>query len=190
MCASSLSKHFFGRKTGALLPIGCTLENEAAQAYEEIHTKQRSMQERQKRYFDRDAKDLPPLPCGSEVRIQPFEGHRWGRGTVIKQVDPKSYLVRRENGSVERRNRKHLRHTKEQSLTDPNGKEDEAEYYWQREETTEEITERNTPEPTTKPMNTPEPIETHNEETNKTNVTTRSGRVVRKPRWLADYDMS
>ena len=134
-CGSSLNQRFRGSLT-ARLEHFCTLENEAGHAYEEIRTMRRSMQERQKRYFDRHAKDLPPLPCGREVRIQPFEGHRWGRGTVIKQVDPKSYLVRRENGSVVRRNHKHLRHAKEQSLTDPNGKEDEADYYWQREETT------------------------------------------------------
>ena len=147
--------------------------------------KKYALQERQKRYFDRDAKDLPPLPCGNKVKIQPFKVNWWGKGTVMKQIDPRLYLVRQENGSVVRCNRKYLRHTKEQSLTDPNGKEDEAEYLWQRKETTE----RNTPEPTTQPMNMPEPTETCDEETNETNVMTHSGRIVRKPRWLADYDM-
>jgi len=70
--------------------------------------------QRAKQQYDKTAKELPTLTDGQTVRIQPVKHHgQWEKATVIKKVDARSYLVKVANGRVYRRNRKHLRQSKE-----------------------------------------------------------------------------
>ena len=68
----------------------------------------------QAKYYNISAKELPPLNNGEVVRVKPTDrSGRWYKARVEKQVDVRSYDVRTEDGRVFRRNRRHLRSSKE-----------------------------------------------------------------------------
>ena len=63
----------------------------------------------QKMYYDRNAKDLPDLTPGQQVRHQDQSG-KWQEATVLEKCDePRSYLVQTPRGQELRRNRVQLR---------------------------------------------------------------------------------
>lgn len=126
------------------------------------YAKRLQRQEHQKRYFDRAAKPLPPLHCGEPVRLQ--ENGHWKPAEVIQPADTaRSYHVRTTDGQVYRRNRKHLRNTKE----DRSQIEDSL------------------PEDTENPPDPDEPELSNDTETHVSTYHTRSGRAV-KPRDIMD----
>ena len=62
-------------------------------------------------------KELPSLTEGDVVRMKPQASdgkQRWAKAQVQQQVDVRSYAVRTEDGRLFRRNRRHLRQSKEQ----------------------------------------------------------------------------
>ena len=67
-------------------------------------------QQQEKRQYDMDAKEMPPLSPGDSVRVQ--KGRTWVPAQVIRVDDtnPRSYIVSC-NGSHLRRNRRHLLYT-------------------------------------------------------------------------------
>lgn len=70
----------------------------------------------QTKYYNRHAKELPTLKQGNIVRVAPKPGdgrHRRFKAQVEQQVDMRSYHVRTEDGHVYRRNRRHLRNSRE-----------------------------------------------------------------------------
>ena len=70
---------------------------------------------KQKIYYNRGTKDLPPLKKGDIVRVHPLPTDnqgRWFKAKVERKADIRSYIVRTEWGQEYRRNRKHLRATK------------------------------------------------------------------------------
>ena len=65
--------------------------------------------------YNQHAKDLPPLEVGDVVRIQPQQsGQPWIKALVENCSGPRSYDVMTENGTLRRRNRRHLRKTNEE----------------------------------------------------------------------------
>lgn len=61
----------------------------------------------QKTFYDRTAKQLPPLSRNDPVRIESPEG--WTtKATVLQEVAPQSYTVRTKEGQIIRRNRRSL----------------------------------------------------------------------------------
>ena len=69
-------------------------------------------------YYDRGAKELEELLPGDLVRIQPQPSKlrkrkEWTLARVEGKVNIRSYQVRTEDGRVYRRNRRHLRRTRE-----------------------------------------------------------------------------
>ena len=68
----------------------------------------------QAKYYNISAKELPPLSSGDVVRVKPTDrSGRWYKARVEQQADVRSYDVRTEDGRVFRRNRRHLRSSKE-----------------------------------------------------------------------------
>lgn len=62
---------------------------------------------KQKTFYDRAAKQLPPLSSDDTVRIQGPDG--WTtKATVLEEVAPRSYTVKTEEGQTFRRNRRSL----------------------------------------------------------------------------------
>ena len=68
-------------------------------------------------FYNKGAKELSELQSGDTVRIKPLPSDKekeWRKGTVAKQVAPRSYEVDLQ-GTIFRRNRRHLVKTKEPS---------------------------------------------------------------------------
>lgn len=61
-------------------------------------------------YYNRKARDLPPLEEGDVVRMRPFalNGKTWEKGSVSKRLDERSYQVETEDATY-RRNRVDVR---------------------------------------------------------------------------------
>lgn len=81
---------------------------------EEVPDKLFRRKQLQAKYYNISAKELPPLNSGDVVRVKPTDkSDQWYKARVEKQVDVRSYDVRTEDGRLFRRNRRHLRSSKE-----------------------------------------------------------------------------
>ncbi|XP_023814982.1 uncharacterized protein K02A2.6-like [Oryzias latipes] len=100
------------RKLRTTLPnhlSGTSKENNTAR----IEHKLRQQKMRQKSFYDRTTKHLPPLTTNNSVRIEDADG--WStRATVLKEVTPRSYTVKTNDGQILRRN--HLLKTPQESV--------------------------------------------------------------------------
>ena len=104
-----------GRRARTLLPTSRTLLLPSVVDCRRAKHEIRQKQNKQARYFNRIAKDLPHIDEGDTVRIQPFNKWRkhWRKGTVIKRLDERSYEVETPEGNY-RRNRIHIKKTREE----------------------------------------------------------------------------
>ena len=97
-----------GRRLNSLLP--CTPEQLTPQVIDpkKVTEAIRKLQGKNKRYYDRNAKELPSLKPKDAVRIQ--MGDKWVPGTVKRLADtPRSFILRTPGGQEYRRNRRHFR---------------------------------------------------------------------------------
>ena len=111
---SSTAQRMFGRRMRTLLPISTQLLEPEIQ--EGVSEKSKERKQVQSKYFNRGSKKLPELQKNKIVRIQPSKQDRFGRwkkGKVLRKADIRSYIVRREDGIILRRNRRFLRTSKE-----------------------------------------------------------------------------
>ena len=109
---SSPAQRMFGRQTRTLIPT--TTELLKPKIVEDVRGKLFKRKQLQAKYYNISAKELPPLNNGEVVRVKPTDrSGRWYKARVEKQVDVRSYDVRTEDGRVFRRNRRHLRSSKE-----------------------------------------------------------------------------
>ena len=113
---SSPAQRLMSCRTKTLLPATNQLLRPQASSTAEQRTKLVERQIKQKLYYDRHAKDLQPLSKGHVVRVKPFRpGEKdWRKVVVIGQPDKRSYTVETSDGGVYRRNRVHLKRTKQQ----------------------------------------------------------------------------
>jgi len=113
----------------------------------------------QKKQYDRTAKELPNLTSGDKVRIRRQD--LWEPAVVVrKSSTPRSYDVKTQDGTVYRRNRRHMLQTKEKL----------PEIYDTYEDTKKEVTELNDK----MPLIINEPNQTQE-------IRTRSGCLIKKP---------
>ena len=88
------------------------------------------MQYRQKLYHDKSARSLKQLTPGDAVYVQKTPDGPWSQAVVLSHAgQPRSYRVRTNEGSVLRRNRKHLTarpHQSQQGLSRVSETSDEA----------------------------------------------------------------
>ena len=162
-----------GRRLKTTLPTHTDLlKKHGAQEVKE-HFQKRKLQE--KVYYDkRSGKELPPLNNGEKVTLQ--HGNKWVPATVIsKHHTPRSYIVQTQEGQKYRRNRRHL--NKCRPLKD----KPTASVHDQRKASPNIHTSKDNkvPVPTT---------EASPPQVQKPPVRTRSGRLVRKPAYLKDYE--
>jgi len=113
---SSPAQRLFGRRTKTLLPTSNHLLK--PKIPKEVEDKLTLKKAKQAMYYDRGAKELEELLPGDLVRIQPQPSKlrkrkEWTLARVEGKVDIRSYQVRTEDGRVYRRNRRHLRRTRE-----------------------------------------------------------------------------
>ena len=128
--------------------------------------------------YNKHARDLPPIKEGSPVLIRDFTSHKqkWKDAHVLKQLSDRSYSVVSQ-GQVLRRNRKHL-------LTRDTVMYDNADK----------------PITTDDPLNQVQSVPVDSQGTNADSsvqstddvthiVTTRSGLMIRPPKWQKDYSV-
>lgn len=140
-----------------------------------LHRHFKSEKNKQKFYHDRGAKVLSELTKGENVRIRPQPGTiRWWPAKIVRNEQPRSYVVEDKNGKIFKRNRKHIRQASaeanKQGYTYP---EDQWEDISQDAAEPDLTIEPESQSPQRKePQQLPQPR------------TTRSGRVIRAPERL------
>ena len=111
------AQRMFGRMTRTMLPVHSNLLNPKDSAL--IKQNQKLQDSRKAWYYNQHAHDLVHLAEGQTVRMRPLINNKgqWERGTILKQLDERSYEI--ESGSnVFRRNRVDIRPTNENSVSD------------------------------------------------------------------------
>lgn len=102
------------RRLRSILPTtGKQLKPELA-CHITIRDRRELCQKRQKHYYDRSTRALPPLPASATVRFQKNPSAEWKPATVIEPAGTqRSYNIRTDEGQTLRRNRRHLLQTAE-----------------------------------------------------------------------------
>ena len=105
----SPAQRLLGRRTKTLLPAS-TSSLKPSQ-HSDITEKLKFSQTKQKFYYDRNAKPLEPLEEGDRVRAKPYQlgDTTWKSATISKRLDDRSYEIHTDTGQSLRRNRTHLR---------------------------------------------------------------------------------
>ena len=154
-----------GRRTRTRLPIADKLLDTATSAA--ASSALSTAKERQAAYYNRGAKERQPLSKGDTVRVKFDEKSDWRKAEVANVLPHRSYEVRFDDGTIRRRTSKHVRFSSEPPI----------------------IVDDDSPPPNSKGptpaarLNAPPPAaptSTHQI------VTTRSGRVVRRPARYTD----
>ena len=113
---SSPVQRIFGLRTRTQLPTAEVLLKPQSTDTEATRYQILKRRENQTHHYNQHAKELPGLLKGKTVRVSPQPGNRsqkWFKAVVQDQTDVRSYNVRTEDGRMFRRNRKHLRSSKE-----------------------------------------------------------------------------
>lgn len=123
---TSLAQRLLNRRTRTLLPVTTNLLRPRGEELRkrDMEVISKSVKKRVDQY-NRSAKDMKPLYEGDTVRIKPFQlgDKQWAKGTIVKRLDDRSYEVESNGyqGTI-RRNRVHLRKSKELSDTQADNK--------------------------------------------------------------------
>ena len=159
----------FGRRTRTLLPTSSDLL--LSQRDREVKERIHKSKDLQSFYYDRNAKSKPVLSEGQTVRFK-FDDKDWKKGEVEKTLPYRSYIVRTEDGSSYRRNRRHVRFSNEPPIVVND-------------------TDVETDTSSALPVFSQRKITSQRDcnqlvSTEKQSITTRSGRVVKKPARYSD----
>lgn len=173
--SGSPAQRLMGRRTKTQLP---TTQRLLAPKIIEPSIVQKQLNKekaKQKFYYDRHTKPLPPLKAGDRVMVKPHDNSVWKPATVTATLkEPRSYSVTTQDGQNLRRNRRHLLKCKTPSSSWANDDENGPPFNQAREKEQGAIT----PDPT----NTPNaPAETNAAQTSSKEPTRRSSRVTSKP---------
>lgn len=101
----SPSEILFGRQVQDSLPSSsCNTDG-----FEDIKAQLLRRQQRQKTYYDRGTKELPPLKEQQHINVQHPVSGKWSPAVVMSSADThRSYVVKTPDGATLRRNRHHL----------------------------------------------------------------------------------
>ncbi|CAB3981085.1 Retrovirus-related Pol poly from transposon [Paramuricea clavata] len=105
--SSSSAQRLMSRRTKTVLPISKGLLKPAVT--ENTKQQRRARQERQKKFYNRGARDLPALAA---VKVGDRE---WKKATVLREAGIRSYEVETENDRTLILNRRHLKEAKSRS---------------------------------------------------------------------------
>ena len=109
---ASPSQKLSSRRTRTTLPTSETLYH--PEIVDHVADNIKLRRQKAKEYYDKDAKPLPELEVGEQIRLQPQNPRQpWSQGSCIGKVGPRSYLVQTPQG-IYHRNRKFIR--KDRSL--------------------------------------------------------------------------
>ena len=103
-----------GRRYRSTLPINTTLLRIHPVNNDEFIELRRGIQDKQGAYYNQHSKPLKDLYDEEKVRILEPSGKKWKPATVMKRYEePRSFCVKTEDGTMYRRNRRHLLKTNE-----------------------------------------------------------------------------
>ena len=181
---SSPAQRLMSRRTRTLLPARETLLK--PQLAESVKEERNKIKRKQAFYYNRNAKDLPPLERGDTVRLKPLKNAKepWKKATVQGKVNVRSYSVLTEDGSILRRNRRHLKATKEQPIP-PQTDQMLEKSNTSATETSSHSSPQKPPSPQTPVKPPAADLAPTTQQTGEKQ--TRSGRVVKPPLYLKDY---
>ncbi|XP_070539532.1 uncharacterized protein [Ptychodera flava] len=165
------------RRLRSIIPITQSHLKPKAINQETINGKLKEKQDRQKQYYDRNAKPLLSLNTGHTMKIQ--QQGKWEIAKVKGHAGkPRSYYIETPEGKAYRQNRRHLMKTNEKPPTQKSTIiDDEANVTKEHPSSTKQhpsIAMETTPAEKERPVN-------------QKVTTTRSGRVVAKPEKYKDY---
>ena len=111
-------QRLFGRRTKTLVPTSS--RRLVPEAVHGVPHKLKERKAKQAYYYDGAAKELNRLNPGDVVcvKLRP-DSREWTKAAADKEVDIRTYQVRTEDSRTYRRNRRHLKHTREPFLTAP-----------------------------------------------------------------------
>lgn len=181
---SSPVQRLMNRRTRTLLPMTSELLKPRSATATEVDKRRLQLnQAKQKTHYDRSAHDLPVLEEGDTVRMRPFvQGSRvWRKAVVNRRLDERSYEVETGDG-VYRRNRVQLRKSAEPPLQVRAPLVDDI-INPQRDVDAEDVTPIEMPTTVAEAASTP-----IRRDVRPQIVTSRSGRQVKSPDYLKDYD--
>ena len=113
---TSPAQRLMGRRCKTLLPIAGTLLMPRHNTEEETRALV-GAKERQRFYYNRNAKPLPLITPGETIRMRLPGEKRWTKGTCAQELGNRSYQVKVGSGKY-RRNRRDLLKTNERPLVD------------------------------------------------------------------------
>ena len=101
-----------GRRTKTLLPTSSKLLKPKVP---DVDQKLKLQKSKQSFLHNKGTRELQGLTPGDTVHVRPLRlgKKNWVQAQVDEKVDMRSYRVRTEDGSVYRRNRRHLRRSQE-----------------------------------------------------------------------------
>jgi len=103
----------FGRRTRTRLPTpDVLLSAPGAEAAQDALT---ASKHRQASYYNRGAKERPPLSVGQTVRVR-YDENDWRKGEVARVLPYRSYEVRLDDGTTRRRTSRHVRFSNESPI--------------------------------------------------------------------------
>ena len=182
---STPAQRLMSRRTKALLPT--TRKLLEPKLVKHHHQKVKRNQQRQAKYYNRGAKDLPCLKQGDTVRVKDYGQNKWkdvsAKAKVLAECGIRSYRVQAEDGRILRRNRSQLTKTYE------NEQKNSVMPFEPEAVGTQVSSNENEKKIDSKPQ----PVDSNadnKEERNinlDQNIRTRSGRLVTKPIYLQDY---
>ena len=108
-------QRLISRRTRTLLPTANNLLQPRSISAKHEREKKEDVQKKQVHYYDRNARNLPILDKGETVRMKLFtlDTKEWKKAVVMRRLYERSYEVETADGASYRRNRAHLRMTKE-----------------------------------------------------------------------------
>ena len=164
-----------GRRLKTSLPTKVDLPK--PQQSPEIQQHFQKRKEREKSYYDQySGKELPPLTPGEKVSMH--HENEWIQATVVnRHHKPRSYIVQTPNGKFYRRNRRHLR----MRVSQATNKGTDATQIAQPQKAT-------LPTPTSIRSRPCKPGASTDHGL-PAEIRTRSGRVVKQPKYLKDYEL-
>ncbi|XP_061173501.1 uncharacterized protein LOC133182663 [Saccostrea echinata] len=179
----SPAQMFLGRRLKTELPTASLLLS-AATSSSDLKMRMETRKTKQKVYFDRHAgRELRPLESGEKIVMK--HGNDWIPGNVMNKHSNRSYLVKTSDGTIYRRNRKHIRPTAAEFKRYQDSKEPEI-----SDSSNLTITKESSDEILPKAGSTPQSSDLPKYlETVKSSscIVSRSGHVVKPPKKFEDF---
>jgi len=135
---------------------------------------------RQASYYNRGARERPPLAVGDPVRTRWNDREEWRKARVVKVLPYRSYEVQFDDGSVRRRTSKHVRFSREPPVVICDDDETDTPLQQPADRQPAAANDVAVVPPAQRPIPAPRPA-------TSTNRVTRSGRQVTKPAKYRDF---